>query len=239
VVSVSTVSSLAAGVLFGLALAAPPGPMNAVIAEESVLRGWRAGVRAGAGAMLADASFFVLAWLGAAALVRRFPTARAVVVGAGGLLMCYFAYGAAREVGGSFRRDAGDAGTGDGRTGDGRGRSTGFRKALALALTNPYQILFWATIGVGLVDPGSVDVLAHTPYAGDGLAGLLVVETGGVALLTGFFGGIAAWIVVFPAALAGARRRVESLAPAVAGLSALVLSAFGVSFLLEAAHRLL
>ena len=35
--------TLGAGVVFGLALAAPPGPMNAVIAEESVLRGWFAG----------------------------------------------------------------------------------------------------------------------------------------------------------------------------------------------------
>ncbi|PSQ07608.1 lysine transporter LysE, partial [Halobacteriales archaeon QS_6_71_20] len=59
--------SLAAGVVFGLALAAPPGPMNAVIAEESVLRGWRAGFRAGLGAATADAVFLVLSLVGVVA----------------------------------------------------------------------------------------------------------------------------------------------------------------------------
>ncbi|MFC6730652.1 LysE family translocator, partial [Natronoarchaeum mannanilyticum] len=41
--------SAAVGAVFGLVLAAPPGPMNAIIAEESVLRGWPAGFRAGLG----------------------------------------------------------------------------------------------------------------------------------------------------------------------------------------------
>ena len=39
---VQTVVTFAAGMVFGLALAAPPGPMNAIIAEESVVRGWTA-----------------------------------------------------------------------------------------------------------------------------------------------------------------------------------------------------
>jgi NhaP-type Na+/H+ or K+/H+ antiporter len=38
--------------------------MNAIIAEESVLRGWTAGFRAGLGAATADGVFFVLAALG-------------------------------------------------------------------------------------------------------------------------------------------------------------------------------
>ena len=33
-------ASVLVGVLLGLSLAAPPGPMNAIIAEESVLRGF-------------------------------------------------------------------------------------------------------------------------------------------------------------------------------------------------------
>ena len=61
---VNTVGTLAVGAVFGLALAAPPGPMNAVIAEESVVRGWFAGVRAGLGAAIADVLFFALAYLG-------------------------------------------------------------------------------------------------------------------------------------------------------------------------------
>ncbi len=219
-----------AGVVFGLALAAPPGPMNAIIAEESVVNGWRSGFRAGLGAMTADATFFVLALLGVVAFVDRFPLVRAAMVGLGGLLMLYFAYGAADEAR-SFRPGAeAEAGAGEGR---------GFRKAFVLALTNPYQILFWLTIGVGMLRPGEVDVLGQTPYVGDGLADVLVVQTGSPALVAGFFGGILIWVAGFPAALVTAERRVESFAPVVAGASAVVLAGFGLLFLSDAARTLL
>ncbi|MFB6090829.1 MAG: LysE family translocator [Halobellus sp.] len=229
----SLLATLSAGAVFGVALAAPPGPMNAIIAEESVVRGWLAGFTAGLGAMSADAIFFVLAALGVVTFVERFPLLRAAMVGAGGLLMLYFAYGAARDVRSSFRPGGTAADESDPRVG------TGFRKAFVLALTNPYQILFWLTIGVGLLQPGTVDVLAQTPYVGDALAGTLVVTTGSPALVAGFFGGIVLWITGFPAALVSAERRVEAFAPIVAGLSAVVLAGFGLFFLAESAGTFL
>lgn len=222
----STLTSAVAGVAFGFALAAPPGPMNAIIAEESVLRGWRSGFFAGLGAMTADAVFFVLALFGVVAVVQRLPTLQAAMVGVGGLLMLYFAYGAYADASSGFTGDPGEA-------------HNGFRKAFVLALTNPYQIVFWLTLGVGLLEPGTLDVFAPVPYVGDALAGLFVVETGSPALLVGFFGGIALWIVGFPAALVGAGRRIDSFAPAVAYASAAVLAAFGVLFLSDAARTLL
>ncbi len=264
----------AAGVVFGLALAAPPGPMNAVIAEESVLRGWRSGFLAGLGAMVADLCFLVLALLGAVTAVERVPVLRAGMVGAGGLLMLYFAYGAAVDAAGGAFHDAdtgdataetddadptvtnggdattetddadtvvpngGDAGDGTTRTGtpdpDGQGDSRGFRKAFVLAITNPYQIVFWLTVGVGLLRPGRIDVLEQTPYVGDALSGLLVVQTGSPALLVGLFGGIVVWITGFPAALVGVGRRVDRFAPTVAYASAAVLAGFGVVFVVDA-----
>ncbi|MDS0298134.1 LysE family transporter [Halogeometricum sp. S1BR25-6] len=218
--------------------------MNAIIAEESVLHGWLSGFKAGLGAMTADAIFFVLAALGVVAFVEEFPTLRAAMVGVGGVLMLYFAYGAAQDVRSSFR--PADAGVEGASGGDAavdadadRTAATGFTKAFVLALTNPYQILFWLTIGVGLLDPGTLDVLAETPYVGARLAGLLVVETGSPALVVGFFGGILVWVTGFPAALVGAERRVNSLAPVVAGASALVLAGFGVLFLSQAAGAFL
>ncbi len=226
------------GIVFGLALAAPPGPMNAIIAEESVVRGWQSGFTAGLGAASADAIFFVLAYLGVVAFVEQFPTLRAVMVGIGGLLMVYFAYGAGQEaLAGSFLGS--DVAVGDAPETDGGVDSTGFRKAFVLALTNPYQILFWLTIGVGLLEPGTLDVFAEMPYLGEYLAGLLVVQTGSAALVVGFFGGIGVWITGFPAALVTAKRRVESLAPVVAGVSALVLLGFGVTFVVDAVRSLL
>ncbi len=247
------VPSLVAGAAFGLALAAPPGPMNAVIAEESVLRGWVAGVKAGLGAGLADFVFFLLALAGVVGVVQQYPTLQGVLFGVGGLLMLYFAYGAANSVRATFAPSS--MGDGDGANdadpseidaeADGStdtsgapeldlGESTGFRRAFVLALTNPYQILFWLTVGVGLLDPGRLDVLAVLPYVGEALTGVFVVETGSPALIVGLFGGIALWLACFPAALVQAGRRVDSFAPAVAALSALVLGGFGVSFLLEA-----
>ncbi|GAA0210434.1 LysE family translocator [Halobaculum roseum] len=223
----TVVASLAAGVVFGLALAAPPGPMNAVIAEESVLRGWTAGVRAGLGAATADAIFLVLSLVGVVGFLNDAPLLRGAMVGVGGVLMLYYAYGAAREIGGSFLSVDTDMVDDE---------SAGFRKALALALANPYQVLFWLTVGVGLLEPGEIDVFGAAEVSE--LAGTLVVETGSPALIVGFFGGIGLWVTGFPGALVAAKRRVEALAPAVAALSALLLAGFGVAFLLDATRTL-
>jgi len=226
------VASALAGVALGLSLAAPPGPMNAIIAEESVLRGWGSGFRAGLGAMTADAAFLGLALLGVVAVVQDAPTVRGLLFGLGGLLMLYFAYGAATDAratfgGGAATDDACAAATdGAGSSGgmDG-GDSKGFRKAFALALTNPYQILWWLTAGVGLLDPGTFSI--------DALGGL-AVSTGSPVIVVGFFGGILLWITGFPAALVTAGKRVDSFAPAVAYLSAAVLALAGLSFLSKA-----
>jgi threonine/homoserine/homoserine lactone efflux protein len=221
------VVTLVAGAVFGLALAAPPGPMNAIIAEESVVRGWGAGFTAGLGAMLADVLFFLLALAGVVAVIEEFPMLRAGMVTLGGVLMLYFAAGAAKNA------DATLTGDGAGETG------RGFQKAFVLALTNPYQIIFWLTVGVGLLDPGEVDVLSYTPYVGEALAGIVVVETGSPALLVGLFGGIVVWIVGFPGALVAGNRRVDALAPAVATGSAVVLACFGLFFLWDGIGTLL
>ncbi|MFC4449521.1 LysE family translocator [Halorussus aquaticus] len=218
------VASALAGVALGLSLAAPPGPMNAIIAEESVLRGWGSGFRAGLGAMSADACFFVLALLGVVTVVRDVPVVRSVLFGVGGLLMLYFAYGTAADASAAFGGDAAvDGGTATGAD------SKGFRKAFVLALTNPYQILWWLTAGVGLLDPGT--------FALDALGGL-TISTGSPVIVVGFFGGIALWITGFPAALVTVGRRVDAFAPAVAYLSAVVLALAGLSFLSKAGGML-
>lgn len=210
-----------AGVVFGLALAAPPGPMNAVIAEESIANGWLSGVRAGLGAMVADLCFLAGALFGIVSIVERMPRLRGVMVGIGGVLMLYFAYGVVTDLYDGFTAE--DT--------DGRG----FRKAFALAITNPYQILFWLTAGVALLNPGTVDVLAPLSKS---LAGHFVVQTGSVALLVGLFCGIAVWVVGFPAILVATKRRVDEFAQVITGASALVLAGFGVYFLVDAARIL-
>lgn len=223
-----TVATAGAGVVFGLALAAPPGPMNAVIAEESVVGGWRAGFTAGLGAMVADACFLALSLIGVVALLERSPTLQGLLVGVGGLLLWYFAIGAFRDRAAGFRRA--DTTTAQRR---------GFLKAFVLAVTNPYQILFWLTVGVGLLEPGRIDVLATALPEDGSVAGLVVVQTGTPLLLAGLFGGILVWITTFPAVLTAGANRTERLAPAVATLSALAYAVFGALFLGDALGTLL
>jgi len=202
--------SLVAGVALGLSLAAPPGPMNAVIAEESVARGWTSGFAAGLGAMTADAVFFVLALVGVVAVVQQYPTLEAALFAIGGLLMLYYAYGAVREAGSFSEADAAD------------GR--GFRKAFVLALANPYQVTWWLTAGVGLLDPGEISAFGYSLPAANG-----------ALTVAGFFAGILVWITVFPASLRAAGDRVDAFGTGVAYVSAAVLALFGVAFLGTAA----
>lgn len=216
----SAVTTALAGVVFGFALAAPPGPMNAIIAEESVTRSWAAGFWAGLGAMFADVLFFLLTVAGAVAVLDRYPVVRPALYVAGGLLMLYFAATAVRTL--RERTSFTDV---DQRA------TRGFRKTFVLSLTNPYQIGFWLTVGVGLLQPGSLDVFAHVPALGAGLEDVLVVQTGSPTLLAGFFAGIAVWIIVYPAALVAAGRRVDAFGPVIAALSGVILAGFGVVFL--------
>ncbi len=202
--------SLAAGLVLGLSLAAPPGPMNAVIAEEAVNRGWRAGFAAGLGAMTADACFFVLALVGVVAFVQDAPTARRLMVGVGGVLMLYYAYGAYRDAG-SFS----DADPAEGR---------GFRKAFVLALTNPYQLTWWLTAGVGLLNPSEISAF-----------GLQLSAANGALTIAGFFAGILVWVAGFPASLRAAGERVDTLGAVVAYVSAVALALFGLTYLRTAA----
>lgn len=207
--------------------------MNAVIAEESVVSGFRAGVTAGLGALLADATFLALSLLGVVTIVREATLIQGTMVGVGGVLMLYFAFDAAGELDQTFTTfEKGESEAGS--DSDNRSNARGFRRAFVLALTNPYQIIFWLTVGVGLLTPGTVDVLAQTPYVGGQLTGLLVVRTGEPTLLVGLFAGIAVWIVGFPATLVSAGKRIDRFAPAVAGLSAVFLAGFGVFFLFDA-----
>ncbi|WP_436901319.1 LysE family translocator [Halovenus halobia] len=215
-----------AGILFGLALAAPPGPMNAIIAEESVRRGWTAGFRAGLGAMTADFVFFLLSLAGLVTIVEAAPRLRAGMIAIGGLLMLYFGYDALTNVDETLTAEETDE------------LNRGFLKAFVLAITNPYQILFWLTVGVGLLSPGKLDVLGALPTVGDALAGTVVVETGSPLLVGGLFGGIILWIVGFPAALVTGRNKTDRFAPLVAGVSGLVLVGAGVAFLFDGVSTL-
>jgi threonine/homoserine/homoserine lactone efflux protein len=62
--------SLIAGILIGLSLAVPPGPINAIIAAESVKKSYLDGIKVGLGAMTADATYLAITLVGVAMLLK-------------------------------------------------------------------------------------------------------------------------------------------------------------------------
>lgn len=134
-------ASAAAGVAIGLSLAAPPGPVNAVIASHSVTRSWRAGFLVGCGAMTADAGFLVLSVLAHSAIVgvrAAFPLI--ALLGAG--VMVYFAGNAIRAWNRVPQPEPEEA----------RSRATSYATGLTVNATSPYPILWWLTAGLALID---------------------------------------------------------------------------------------
>lgn len=132
--------AVGAGVVIGLSLAAPPGPVNALIASHAVTRSWRAGFLVGCGAMTADAGFLVLS-VAANTLVLRAVTWLPAVAILGAGVLVYFAYEAAR----SWGRDP----VIGARTK--RAYATSYATGLGTNLTSPYPILWWLTVGLVLV----------------------------------------------------------------------------------------
>jgi threonine/homoserine/homoserine lactone efflux protein len=177
------------GLLLGFSLTVPPGPMNAFIASQSV-RSLRRGVVTGLGAMSSDAILASVVF-GLSTLVDLGSFVRAVyLLGCG--VMGYLGY---RLLAPHPLPVA--AGPGAVRT---------YTTALAVGLSNPFQILWWLT------------------------AGLAFAYLGGLAVFVGLFGAIAIWIVVFPFALSVGVRRQPSLERWVTYASGAILIGFAVYF---------
>ncbi len=166
--------SFAVGVFLGLSIAGPPGPVNALIATHVVTKGkWWAGTLVGSGAMTADAIFLVITYsIGTAIHPARHIMI--VIYALGACVMFYFALAASRAWEKPPVKRVEEVRP-----------SHSYLTGLAVALTNPYQILWWLT------------------------AGLAFIQTVGLAIVGGFFTGIVIWNFSFPFALDYAKRRIE------------------------------
>ncbi len=136
-----SLGAAALGVVLGFSLAAPPGPVNAVIASNAVTKSWRSGLLVGAGAMTADACFLTISVLAHSAIegVRSLLPVIALL-GAG--VMAYFAWGAVR----AWRRVP------DAYSSAPEAHATSYVTGLTINLTSPYPILWWLTAGLALID---------------------------------------------------------------------------------------
>jgi threonine/homoserine/homoserine lactone efflux protein len=184
------VFELAFGLLLGFSLTIPPGPMNAFIASQAV-RSFREGVTAGVGAMSADLVLGVLVYALHSSVDLSVGLRWIYLVGAA--VMVYLGIGLLKSASGQPPPET-------------EGLRT-YTKALALGVSNPFQIAWWLT------------------------AGLAFAYLGGWVLFVGLFGAIAVWVVAFPWAVHAGTERRPRIARAVLVVSGAVIFAFAAYFL--------
>src|SRR5256714_2160681 len=137
VVVLEVVATILAGMGIGLSLGAPPGPVNAIIASQTVTRSWRAGFLVGVGATTADTIFLAIAFLARTAVAGIGPYVPFIAL-LGARVMVYFAWSAARSwpQAPNILESTPDEHTKSYMTG------------LSVNITSPYPILWWLTAGL-------------------------------------------------------------------------------------------
>jgi threonine/homoserine/homoserine lactone efflux protein len=163
-------SYLPRGIVIGLSVAAPVGPMALLCIRRTLAHGRVVGMVSGVGVATADAIFGAVAAFGLTSISSFLVDIQDAVRLGGGLFLCYLGWSIARS------RAAEVVASVDPRATD---HAAAFASTLGLTLTNPATILSFAAIfsGFGVAAEG----------AGSGSA---------VALVTGVFAGSALWWLV-------------------------------------------
>lgn len=172
------------GIVMGLSMAAPPGPINAMMANES-LKSTIHGTFVGAGAMTADFIFFWLTYFFKSIIP---PSYLVIFYFVGGAYMLYLAFGVLKIKG--FSKNV----------------KGSYIKGLTTALVNPYQISWWITFGISMLQQFSIFIAP------------------------GFFTGIVIWIFTFPYII---NKIGEKYVTPVKIFSFVVLLAFGIYILYQ------
>jgi threonine/homoserine/homoserine lactone efflux protein len=126
---------LLAGIGLGFSLAAPPGPMNALIAREASTRGSLSGIRVGLGGPAADMVFLSVFVIGLGGLLAKTGWIR---IGAiiGSVIMAWFAVTTLLATKSAEK---------------GLPTEATFITGLLVGLANPYQIAWWISGGFVLL----------------------------------------------------------------------------------------
>lgn len=137
------IADLVAGVVLGLSIALPPGPVSLVCIQQSIVTGWRAGALASAGASVAHALYAIAAIAGAGAvagalsdwhdLLQRFS---ALLLFALGLRTCLRRPNLSRSQATPARRDV-------------------FVASLLLAISNPLTLMPYLAVAAGVQGAGA------------------------------------------------------------------------------------
>jgi threonine/homoserine/homoserine lactone efflux protein len=167
------------GLLIGLAVAMPVGPIGMLCIRRTLTHGRLNGFAAGLGAATADAAYGAVAALGLSALSSMLVASSFWLRLVGGLFLLYL--GATTLLAQPAERPAGT---------NGRGLLGAYASTFALTSSNPLTILSFATIfaGAGAVTSGVIEValLVLGVLLGSALWWLLL--SGGVSVLYGRLG---------------------------------------------------
>lgn len=197
------------GLLLGLAIAAPVGPIGALCISRTLTRGFWAGVAGGLGTALADATYAMLAAVGFAAFAAVLSVIATPLGLVGGLFMIWLGWRglAPKPVAAAAEIDARDL-------------IHTTTATFLLTIANPTTILSFAAIFAGL----------GLSTVGEGAKGAIVVS--------GVFLGSLAWWFFLSGGVALAKTRLpDGFATWVSRLSGLLLIGFGVTALASSAAR--
>jgi threonine/homoserine/homoserine lactone efflux protein len=167
-------STFARGLLLGLAIAAPVGPIGVLCIRRTLTLGWRVGFLTGLGAATADATYGAIAAFGLTALSDLLIAEQSWLRLIGGLFLLYLG---ARTF---FAKPATVA-----ANVSANGLAGAYLSTLLLTLTNPLTILSFAAIfaGFGVASAGGAGapvILVAGVFTGSALWWLLL--SGGVSL---------------------------------------------------------
>lgn len=205
------------GLLLGIAIAAPVGPIGVLGIRRTLAAGRAVGLASGLGAATADANYGLVAALGLTAASDVLVSQQLWLRLAAGAFLCWLGLrtllSAARDL--SEQTPGNLAAAGGGRRARVTGLAGAYFSTLALTLTNPATILSFIAV-----------------FAGLGLA-----ASGGAAealwLVLGIFAGSAAWWLLLSTGVGHLRGRLTPrLLRWVNVISGAVIPAFGVAALL-------
>lgn len=189
--------------VLGLSLAAPPGPINAVMVQRVSLRKtWIAGFAVGLGAMTSDGIYLAITYLGWAAVISMIKEAIVWVYLVGGCVMMIFASLMIVQ----YRRRSRNDNKEEIQVKT-IGAHFSYILGLSMGITNPFSIAWWLSVG------------------------LTSISSFGPVVIIGFFAGIVLWLAIFNAVLKLGSLKFQNFELVALYVSAAVLFGFGLYFL--------
>ena len=160
---------LLGGVLIGLSVAAPIGPVNLEMIHRGIRQGFRAAFLVGLGSTLADLPYIAIAYAGADPL-SRVAWARALAFGVGAIVLTYLGAGAIRAALTSGENLGGREDASPTRMAGGP-----FTTGFCITLFNPMTIAFWLGIlSAALAARARERTMVEIAFVGSLLAGCLL-----------------------------------------------------------------